>query len=130
MPTFNQILKKGRILRLKKEKRPALENCPQRKGSCLKAYMQTPRKPNSALRKVARIILTNRIKLTAFIPGIGHNVQKHTTVLVRGGRTKDLPGLKYKIIRGALDVTGVSNRVTARSKYGVKRALVQSTVLK
>ncbi len=92
--------------------------------------MQTPRKPNSALRKVARIILTNRIKLTAFIPGIGHNVQKHTTVLVRGGRTKDLPGLKYKIIRGTLDVTGVSNRVTARSKYGVKRALVQSTVLK
>ena len=127
MPTLQQLLKHPRISRIKKQRRPGLELCPQRKGTCLRAYTQTPRKPNSALRKVARVLLTNRNKVTAFIPGEGHNVQKHTSVLVRGGVTKDLPGLKYKIIRGKYDVVGVPNRESPRSKYGVKKPQVVAT---
>ena len=121
MPTLHQLFKKPRVRRTKKNQRPGLQKCPQRKGTCLRAYTQTPRKPNSAMRKVARVMLTNWIRVTAFIPGIGHNVQKHTTVLVRGGRTKDLPGLKYKVVRGKYDVLGVVDRVTSRSKYGIKK---------
>ena len=127
MPTWQQPLKSPRKRRLKKQKRPGLQKCPQRKGTCLRPYTQTPRKPNSALRKVARVLLTNTNKVTAFIPGIGHNVQKHTTVLVRGGRTKDLPGLKYKIVRGKYDVMGVANRESSRSKYGVKKPILYAT---
>lgn len=127
MPTWQQLIKSPRIRRIKKQRRPGLLECPQRKGTCLRAYTQTPRKPNSALRKVARILLTNRNKVTAFIPGETHNVQKHTTVLVRGGRTKDLPGLKYKVVRGKYDVVGVPNRESSRSKYGVKKPQVVAT---
>lgn len=127
MSTLQQLIRKPRIQRTRKNHRPGLTSCPQRKGTCLKAYTQTPRKPNSALRKVARVLLSNKIKVTAFIPGIGHNVQKHTTVLVRGGRTKDLPGLKYKVVRGKFDVMGVANRVTSRSLYGVKKPQLHSS---
>jgi len=121
MPTINQLVKKGRTDLAKKEGSPALEGNPQRRGVCVRVYTSTPKKPNSALRKVARVRLTNGIEVTAYIPGIGHNLQEHSIVLVRGGRTKDLPGVRYKIIRGALDTAGVAKRKQSRSKYGAKK---------
>jgi small subunit ribosomal protein S12 len=127
MPTINQLVKKGRILARKKNKSPALANCPQRRGVCLLVKTQTPKKPNSALRKVARVRLTNGIEVTAYIPGVGHNLQEHSMVLVRGGRVKDLPGVRYHIVRGSLDCKGVDEqpgwgqRRRGRSKYGTKR---------
>lgn len=121
MPTINQLVRKGRKQITKKTKSPALQANPQRRGVCVRVYTSTPKKPNSALRKVARVRLTNGIEVTAYIPGIGHNLQEHSVVLVRGGRVKDLPGVRYKIVRGALDSEGVKNRMKSRSKYGVKR---------
>ncbi len=121
MPTVNQLVRKSRKKVTKKSKSPALQNCPQRRGVCIRVYTMTPKKPNSALRKIARVRLTNGIEVTAYIPGEGHNLQEHSIVLVRGGRVKDLPGVKYHIIRGALDATGVDGRKKARSKYGTKR---------
>jgi small subunit ribosomal protein S12 len=112
----------GREVVLNKTKSPALKNNPQKRGVCVRVYTTTPKKPNSALRKVARVRLVNGIEVTAYIPGIGHNLQEHSVVLVRGGRVKDLPGIRYKIIRGALDAAGVKNRNKSRSKYGVKKA--------
>ncbi|WP_068671464.1 30S ribosomal protein S12 [Thermosulfurimonas dismutans] len=121
MPTFNQLVRFGRKKRKSKSKSPALEGCPQKRGVCVRVYTTTPKKPNSALRKVARVRLTNGIEVTAYIPGIGHNLQEHSVVLVRGGRVKDLPGVRYKIIRGALDAAGVQDRRKSRSKYGAPR---------
>ncbi len=121
MPTINQLVRKGRRKLKSKSKSPALEGCPQRRGVCVRVMTITPKKPNSALRKVARVRLTNGIEVTAYIPGIGHNLQEHSVVLVRGGRVKDLPGVRYHIIRGALDAMGVENRRKARSKYGTKK---------
>lgn len=121
MPTINQLVRKGRTLARKKNKSPALSRCPQRRGVCLLVKTMTPKKPNSALRKVARVRLTSGIEVTAYIPGEGHNLQEHSIVLVRGGRVRDLPGVRYKIIRGALDASGVKNRKQARSRYGAKR---------
>lgn len=121
MPTFNQLVRKGRTHRKGKSKSPALENCPQRRGVCTRVFTTTPKKPNSALRKVARVRLTNNIEVTGYIPGIGHNLQEHSIVLVRGGRVKDLPGVRYHLIRGTLDAEGVQNRFKARSRYGAKR---------
>ena len=121
MPTINQLIRKGRRSTKKKTKSPALKNCPQRRGVCIRVYTMTPKKPNSALRKIARVRLTNSIEVTAYIPGEGHNLQEHSIVLVRGGRVKDLPGVRYHIIRGALDATGVSDRNRSRSKYGTKK---------
>ncbi|RUM32252.1 MAG: 30S ribosomal protein S12 [Aquifex sp.] len=121
MPTFNQLVKYGRERRKKKSKAPALQGCPQKRGVCVRVYTVTPKKPNSALRKVARVRLSNGIEVTAYIPGEGHNLQEHSIVLVRGGRVKDLPGVRYKIIRGALDTAGVEGRRQSRSKYGTKR---------
>lgn len=121
MPTINQLVRQGRKSLTKKEKSPALQGNPQRRGVCVRVYTSTPKKPNSALRKVARVRLTNGIEVTAYIPGIGHNLQEHSIVLVRGGRTKDLPGVRYKVIRGALDTAGVANRKISRSKYGAKK---------
>ncbi|MBX6422045.1 MULTISPECIES: 30S ribosomal protein S12 [Thermosulfurimonas] len=121
MPTFNQLVRYGRKKRKSKSKSPALEGCPQKRGVCVRVYTTTPKKPNSALRKVARVRLTNGIEVTAYIPGIGHNLQEHSVVLVRGGRVKDLPGVRYKIIRGALDAAGVQDRRKSRSKYGAPR---------
>ena len=121
MPTINQLVKYGRERRKKKSKAPALEGCPQKRGVCVRVYTVTPKKPNSALRKVARVRLSNGIEVTAYIPGEGHNLQEHSIVLVRGGRVKDLPGVRYKIIRGALDAAGVQGRRQSRSKYGAKR---------
>ena len=121
MPTLNQLVRKGRKQVLKKTKSPALQGNPQRRGVCTRVYTTTPKKPNSALRKVARVRLTSGIEVTAYIPGIGHNLQEHSVVLVRGGRVKDLPGVRYKIVRGALDTDGVKDRKKSRSKYGVKR---------
>lgn len=121
MPTINQLVKKGRSDLAKKGDSPALQGNPQRRGVCVRVYTSTPKKPNSALRKVARVRLTNGIEVTAYIPGIGHNLQEHSIVLVRGGRTKDLPGVRYKVIRGALDTAGVANRKQGRSKYGAKK---------
>ena len=121
MPTLNQLVRKGGKKVTKKTKSPALQNNPQRRGVCVRVYTTTPKKPNSALRKVARIRLTSGIEVTAYIPGIGHNLQEHSVVLVRGGRVKDLPGVRYKIVRGALDTEGVTDRKQSRSKYGVKR---------
>lgn len=121
MPTLNQLVRKGRKRVLKKTKSPALQGNPQRRGVCTRVYTTTPKKPNSALRKVARVRLTSGIEVTAYIPGIGHNLQEHSVVLVRGGRVKDLPGVRYKIVRGALDTDGVKDRKKSRSKYGVKR---------
>lgn len=121
MPTINQLVKKGRSDLAKKGDSPALQGNPQRRGVCVRVYTSTPKKPNSALRKVARVRLTNGIEVTAYIPGIGHNLQEHSIVLVRGGRTKDLPGVRYKVIRGALDTAGVANRKQSRSKYGAKK---------
>lgn len=120
MPTINQLIRKGREDLVKKTKTPALKGAPQKRGVCTRVYTTTPKKPNSALRKVARVRLTNQMEVTAYIPGIGHNLQEHSVVLIRGGRVKDLPGVRYKIIRAALDASGVANRKSSRSKYGVK----------
>ncbi len=121
MPTINQLIRKGRKKLKSKTKSPALGGNPQKRGVCVRVTTQTPKKPNSALRKIARVRLTNGIEVTTYIPGIGHNLQEHSVVLVRGGRVKDLPGVRYKIIRGALDAEGVEGRRKARSKYGMKR---------
>src|SRR5215471_10781519 len=122
MPTINQLIKHGREKARRKTASPALKSCPQRRGVCVRVYTTTPKKPNSALRKVARVRLTNGMEVTAYIPGIGHNLQEHSVVLIRGGRVKDLPGIRYKIIRAALDTSGVNDRRQARSKYGAKKA--------
>ncbi len=122
MPTIQQLIRSARKKITKKTKSPALKSCPQRRGICLRVYTVTPKKPNSALRKVARVRLTTGFEVTAYIPGIGHNLQEHAVVLVRGGRVKDLPGVRYHIVRGSLDTAGVKNRVQSRSKYGVKMA--------
>ncbi len=121
MPTINQLVRKGRRKSKKKNKAPALQRCPQRRGVCLVVKTQTPKKPNSALRKVARVRLTNGEEVTAYIPGVGHNLQEHSIVLVRGGRVKDLPGVRYHVVRGTLDTMGVEGRRRSRSKYGAKR---------
>ena len=121
LPTLSQLVRKGRKLHTKKKKCPALQACPQRKGVCTRVYTQTPKKPNSALRKIARVRLTNGIEVTAYIPGEGHNLQEHSIVLVRGGRVKDLPGVRYHIVRGTQDASGVDKRRQGRSKYGAKR---------
>ena len=121
MPTINQLVRKGRTLVKSKTKSPALKRCPQKRGVCLRVYTTTPKKPNSALRKVARVRLTNGMEVTTYIPGVGHNLQEHSIVLVRGGRLKDLPGVRYHIVRGSLDAVGVADRKQARSKYGAKR---------
>src|SRR5512140_3044769 len=121
MPTINQLVRQGREAVRKKSKTPAMEACPQKRGVCIRVYTTTPKKPNSALRKVARVRLTNNMEVTAYIPGIGHNLQEHSVVLIRGGRVKDLPGVRYKVIRAALDASGVSGRKQARSKYGAKK---------
>ena len=120
MPTISQLIRLGRRARRKKTKAPALKSCPQRRGVCLQVKTQTPKKPNSALRKVARVRLTTAIEVTAYIPGEGHNLQEHSIVLVRGGRVKDLPGVRYHIVRGTLDAAGVNQRKKSRSKYGAK----------
>lgn len=122
MPTINQLVTKERKSIKEKTKSPALSSCPQRRGVCTRVYTTTPKKPNSALRKVARIRLTNGFEVTAYIPGVGHNLQEHSVVLIRGGRVKDLPGVRYHIIRGTLDTAGVKDRNQGRSKYGAKRA--------
>ncbi len=121
MPTVNQLVRNGRKAITSKSKSPALNNCPQRRGVCLRVYTTTPKKPNSALRKVARVRLTTGLEVTAYIPGMQHNLQEHSIVLVRGGRVKDLPGVRYHMVRGALDAAGVANRKQGRSKYGAKR---------
>ena len=121
MPTFNQLVRKGRKAPRYKTASPALQACPQKRGVCTRVYTQTPKKPNSALRKVARVRLTNGIEVTTYIPGVGHNLQEHSIVLIRGGRVKDLPGVRYHVIRGTLDSVGVANRRQSRSKYGAKR---------
>ena len=121
MPTINQLVRKEREMAIAKSNAPALKECPQKRGVCTRVYTTTPKKPNSALRKVARVRLTHGIEVTAYIPGIGHNLQEHSVTLVRGGRVKDLPGVRYHIVRGTLDAAGVANRGQARSKYGAKR---------
>jgi small subunit ribosomal protein S12 len=121
MPTINQLVKRGRERQLAKGGAPALQGSPQKRGVCTRVYTQTPKKPNSALRKVARVRLTNGIEITCYIPGVGHNLQEHSVVLIRGGRVKDLPGVRYHIIRGTLDSIGVQDRRRGRSKYGAKR---------
>jgi small subunit ribosomal protein S12 len=121
LPTVNQLVRKGRRKAKLKTKSPALQQCPQRRGVCLRVYTSTPKKPNSALRKVARVRLTNGMEVTTYIPGVGHNLQEHAIVLIRGGRVKDLPGVRYHVIRGALDTVGVEGRRQSRSKYGAKR---------
>ena len=120
MPTLNQLVRYGRKEIIKKTKAPALTNCPQRRGVCTRVYTTTPKKPNSALRKVARVRLTNGFEVTAYIPGEGHNLQEHSIVMIRGGRVKDLPGVRYHIVRGTYDTSGVEDRSNSRSKYGVK----------
>lgn len=121
MPTIAQLVKNGRAKVEKKTKSPALKSCPQKRGVCTRVYTTTPKKPNSALRKVARVRLTNGMEVTAYIPGVGHNLQEHSIVLIRGGRVKDLPGVRYHILRGTLDCAGVADRKQGRSKYGAKR---------
>ena len=121
MPTINQLVRQGREALEKKSTAPALKECPQKRGVCTRVYTTTPKKPNSALRKVARVRLTNGIEVTSYIPGIGHNLQEHSVVLIRGGRVKDLPGVRYHILRGVLDTQGVKERRQRRSKYGTKR---------
>lgn len=121
MPTINQLIRRPRNLRQKRNKVPALESCPQKRGVCMRVYTTTPKKPNSALRKVARVRLTNSFEVTGYIPGEGHNLQEHSVVMIRGGRVKDLPGVRYHIVRGTLDTQGVSSRRQGRSKYGTKR---------
>ena len=122
MPTVNQLISGGRKQVIQKTESPALKSCPQRRGVCTRVYTTTPKKPNSALRKVARVKLTSGYEVTSYIPGVGHNLQEHSIVLIRGGRVKDLPGVRYHIIRGALDATGVDGRKQSRSKYGAKKA--------
>lgn len=121
MPTINQLIRKGRASAKDKTKAPALDSCPQKRGVCTRVYTSTPKKPNSALRKVARVRLTNQIEVTAYIPGEGHNLQEHSIVMIRGGRVKDLPGVRYHIIRGTMDTSGVAERKRSRSKYGTKK---------
>ena len=121
MPTINQLVRQGREAVRKKSKTPAMQGCPQKRGVCIRVYTTTPKKPNSALRKVARVRLTNGQEVTSYIPGVGHNLQEHSIVMIRGGRVKDLPGIRYKIIRAALDTSGVNDRRQARSKYGAKK---------
>ncbi|CAG35848.1 30S ribosomal protein S12 [Desulfotalea psychrophila] len=121
MPTINQLVRQGRKKSVKKTNTPALKGCPQKRGVCVRVYTTTPKKPNSALRKVARVRLTNGIEVTSYIPGIGHNLQEHSVVMIRGGRVKDLPGVRYHVIRGTLDTLGVSDRRQGRSKYGAKK---------
>lgn len=121
MPTLNQLIRKGRKRIKESKKTPALAACPQKRGVCTRVYTSTPKKPNSALRKVARVRLTNQMEVTAYIPGEGHNLQEHSIVLIRGGRVKDLPGVRYHIVRGTMDTAGVSDRKQSRSKYGAKR---------
>ncbi|HEX4755205.1 MAG TPA: 30S ribosomal protein S12 [Candidatus Dormibacteraeota bacterium] len=121
MPTIQQLVRKGRRTAVKKTKAPALRGCPQRRGVCVRVYTTTPRKPNSALRKVCRVRLTSKVEVTAYIPGIGHNLQEHSVVLVRGGKVADLPGVRYHVVRGTLDTAGTKNRKQGRSKYGAKR---------
>ena len=121
MPTLSQLVRKGRKSKINKRNTPALQSCPQRRGVCVRVYTSTPKKPNSALRKVARVRLTNGIEVTSYIPGIGHNLQEHSVVLIRGGRIKDLPGVRYHVVRGTLDTVGVNERKQSRSKYGVKK---------
>jgi len=122
MPTLNQLVRKGRQRKLAKSNTPALQECPQKRGVCVRVYTSTPKKPNSALRKVARVRLSNQMEVTSYIPGIGHNLQEHSVVLIRGGRVKDLPGVRYHVVRGTLDTLGVKDRKQARSKYGTKKA--------
>jgi small subunit ribosomal protein S12 len=122
MPTISQLIRHRRQLKIKRSKSPALTSCPQRRGVCLQVKTMTPKKPNSALRKIARVRLSNKVEVTSYIPGEGHNLQEHSIVLVRGGRVKDLPGVRYHIVRGTLDTSGVSDRKKSRSKYGAKRA--------
>ncbi len=121
MPTIQQLVRKGREDKVEKTKTPALKGSPQRRGVCTRVYTTTPKKPNSALRKVARVRLTNGIEVTTYIPGVGHNLQEHSLVLIRGGRVKDLPGVRYHVVRGTLDAVGVQGRMQGRSKYGAKR---------
>ena len=121
MPTINQLVRKARRQQYRKPKHPALHSCPQKRGVCLQVKTMTPKKPNSALRKVARVRLTNGIEVTTYIPGVGHNLQEHSLVLIRGGRVKDLPGVRYHVVRGTLDAVGVAGRMQGRSKYGAKR---------
>ena len=121
MPTVNQLVRKGRVTKKYKSKSPALDRCPQKRGVCMRVFTTTPKKPNSAMRKVARVRLTNNIEVTGYIPGIGHNLQEHSIVLIRGGRVKDLPGVRYHVIRGPLDCEGVQERNKGRSKYGSKK---------
>src|SRR5476651_2344829 len=121
MPTISQLIRKGRTKVIYKGKAPAMTRCPQKRGVCTRVYTTTPKKPNSALRKVARVRLTNGMEVTAYIPGIGHNLQEHSVVLIRGGRVPDLPGVRYHVIRGSLDTAGTKNRKQGRSKYGAKR---------
>jgi small subunit ribosomal protein S12 len=120
MPTINQLVRQGREAVRKKSKTPAMQRCPQKRGVCIRVYTMTPKKPNSALRKVARVRLTNGYEVTSYIPGVGHNLQEHSIVMIRGGRVKDLPGIRYHIIRGSLDTVGVAGRKQSRSKYGAK----------
>src|SRR5579872_2890058 len=121
MPTISQLIRHRRQLKIKRSKSPALTSCPQRRGVCLQVKTMTPKKPNSALRKIARVRLSNKVEVTSYIPGEGHNLQEHSIVLVRGGRVKDLPGVRYHIVRGTLDTSGVADRKKSRSKYGAKR---------
>jgi small subunit ribosomal protein S12 len=121
VPTINQLVRKGRVKMKARTKSPALNACPQRRGVCVRVYTSTPKKPNSALRKVARVRLTNGIEVTTYIPGVGHNLQEHSIVMIRGGRVKDLPGVRYHVVRGTLDAVGVEGRRQSRSKYGCKR---------
>ena len=121
MPTINQLIRSPRSKQVKRNKVPALQNCPQKRGVCTRVYTTTPKKPNSALRKVARVKLTNGFEVTSYIPGEGHNLQEHSVILIRGGRVKDLPGVRYHVLRGILDTEGVKNRKQRRSKYGAKR---------
>ena len=121
MPTINQLVRKGRKRQFKKNSVPALDSCPQKRGVCTRVYTTTPKKPNSALRKVARVRLTNGMEVAAYIPGEGHNLQEHSIVLIEGGRVKDLPGVRYHVVRGTLDTAGVSDRKTSRSRYGAKK---------
>ncbi len=121
MPTTSQLIRLGRVQTIKKTKAPALQSCPQKRGVCTRVYTTTPKKPNSALRKVARVKLSNGMEVTSYIPGVGHNLQEHSIVMIRGGRVKDLPGVRYHIIRGTLDASGVTDRRQGRSKYGAKR---------
>jgi small subunit ribosomal protein S12 len=121
MPTINQLIKKERVVQKNQTKSPALDSCPQKRGVCTRVYTTTPKKPNSALRKVAKVRLSNGFEVISYIPGIGHNLQEHSVVLIRGGRVKDLPGVRYHIVRGVLDLQGVNGRLRARSKYGAKR---------